>query len=301
MGFLDSILDASPHSDLPSGDVSIYTSIEEVPVEDFGDEDGDNAVLAPNGEPTDEEPKQFVASKVKPKTTRLVPFIRSLKQGMTGKDIVAVKRALYRAEVRKLKVQTPVFGPILKSDLKKFQKAHKLVVDGEYGLNTHKALAKYFDDYGVWLLHHTSIQKAPTQRERAVATAILGYNKNYLIHYTQGSSRMYGVRHRVKPPNVPPYEDCSSFVTWCYWVAGAPDPNHLNYSGYGFTGTLASHGVQTYSFKPGDLCFYGYGPPYSHVTIYIGNNRAISHGSERGPNLVVFNYRRDYRQTRSYL
>ena len=33
---------------------------------------------------------------------------------------------------------------------------------------------------------------------------------------------------------------CSGFVTICFYEAGAPDPNGLDYSGLGYTGTLRS-------------------------------------------------------------
>lgn len=125
-----------------------------------------------------------------------------------------------------------------------------------------------------------------------------------LIHYSQ-RTRMTLIRWRV---NWPPlrqtvYEDCSSFVTGIYWKAGLPDPNGYiagrQYSGYGFTGTLAQRGRivwyrgQSLShLKPGDLIFYGR-YPFSHVTIYLGLGRVASNGSEGGPyDLPVF-YRRE--------
>ena len=302
MGILDSVLDKSKHGELPAENVTIYTDISDVPVDEFPDDDKDNSILAPDGNPAKEDDARLLESATSG-AVRIVPFVRLLKQGMVGKDVVAVKRSLARAGFGKLGPQTRLFGPFMKRNLKSFQKKHGLVQDGVYGLATHKKLAPYFDDYSLWLLHQTHIKVAPTKRDVIVATAILGYNKSYLIHYTQGPSRMYGVKHHVMPPSVPPYEDCSSFATWCYWVAKAADPNGLGYNGYGFTGTLASHGRSTTvaAAQRGDLILYGRGYPYSHVVVYIGNGKAISHGSERGPSLVNVYYRSDLRSVRSYL
>lgn len=300
MGILDIVLDRSPHLDLPGADVSIYTDINDVPTSNSPESDRDNSVLAPDGKPLPEDTLQ-TAEALAGATTRLVPFVRTLKVGMVGKDVVAVKRALYRAHFRRLTVQTRAFGPILREDLKRFQSHHGLTADGVYGPLTHKKLAPFFDDYGIWLLHQVHIAKAPTTRDKIVATAILGYNKRWLIHYTEGPSRMYGVRNHVLPPNVPSYEDCSSFATWCYWVAGAPDPNGLGYNGYGYTGTMADHGYRVSTAQPGDLILYGYYFPYSHVAIAISSTRAVSNGSEVDPSIVDIHYRQDFNQIRSYL
>ena len=69
------------------------------------------------------------------------------------------------------------------------------------------------------------------------------------------------------------------------------------------TGTLSSRGVlvSTNQARPGDLVFYGNGWPYSHVSVYVGFGRCISHGSESGPSLVPLDYRGDRRCIRSYL
>jgi len=218
--------------------------------------------------------------------------------------VLATKRALAKAHYRKWGVGfTKRAGGPWRDQIIKFQKQHGLKADGVYGPATHKKMIKYFDRYGAYLYNHTKIASGGSYgslREHIVANAIFGYNHRSFIHYTQGPSRMYGVKHHVHPPSIPYWEDCSSFVTWCYYAAGAPDPNHLGYNGYGFTGTLGSHGVRTSNPRPGDLCFYGY-YPYHHVTIYIGNGRVISHGSEIGPLLTVPRYRSDFSHFRSYL
>ncbi len=147
-----------------------------------------------------------------------------------------------------------------------------------------------------------------TLRKRIVNAAWFGVRHEAAIHYADypvtSGRRMEGVLHHLKPPRFPHWEDCSSFVTWLYYVAGARDPNGFNYS-YStagvskatgqpaYTGTLATHGHSLRSgnntlatairhAQPGDFIFFGSGD-YDHVEVYIGNNQAISHGEESGP------------------
>lgn len=71
----------------------------------------------------------------------------------------------------------------------------------------------------------------PDRYKTVCNTAMYGYTKRGSIHYTQGWLRMEGVKNKLKPPAYPHWEDCSSFATWCYWVAGLKDPNGLGYNG----------------------------------------------------------------------
>lgn len=234
--------------------------------------------------------------------TLLIPYKRAIKHGMKGNDVLATKRALAHAGLRRWGAGfTPTAGNLWVKNIKTFQRQKGLHVDGVYGPATHRALVKYFDKFGAYLYNHYHLPVHQSNfRQGIVSNAIFGYNHRGSIHYTQSSSRMYGIRNHVHPPSIPYYEDCSSFATWCYWAAGALDPNGLHFNGQGYTGTLGAHGVRTSNPRPGDLCFYGYFP-FHHVSIYIGNGRAISHGSEIGPLLVNYRYRSDYNQTRSYL
>lgn len=121
------------------------------------------------------------------------------------------------------------------------------------------------------------------------------------VHYTEGSLRWAGItlgRRSVKH-QAPPYADCSSFVTWCYWDASRwlDLPDIINNSNWaaGYTGTMVLCGEQVAAPTPGDLAFYGTGVPY-HVALFIGGGRVISHGREQGPEIVpvgpVSQYRR---------
>lgn len=237
-----------------------------------------------------------------------VAFRRVVKRGSKGNDAFAIKRALKRKGFgRRLTLTGPrryLFGSMAEYRLKQFQKKYGVRADGVYGKTTHGKFvnSNAFDTYGKWLMAHAPVPTTSNKRSIIVATALFGARNRYSIHYTQSRARMYGVRNKIRPPRIPYYEDCSSFATWCYWVAGAPDPNGLDYNGYGFTGTQISHGRRVSSPRPGDLIFYGRdwrGNP-THVAIYIGGGKVVSHGGESGPVVSYYKYR-PINQIRSYL
>jgi hypothetical protein len=84
--------------------------------------------------------------------------------------------------------------------------------------------------------------------------------------------------------------DCSGFVTLCYFLAGAPDPNGLGYNGQGYTRTLLAHGkhIPLAQVKPGDVIVYGPGAGW-HTALIVEagpDPLTVSHGQEKGPELV---------------
>jgi hypothetical protein len=234
-----------------------------------------------------------------------IPLPRTLHMGMEGKDVGAMQRALHSwSEVVRPAGPTNVFGGLTMVQVKKFQQAVEVPASGWYGTATHEKLAKYYDDYGTLLMRDadTAIRTDPTERQLVVAAALLGYHNRAAIHYTQDSARrMLGVTQHLKPPQFPDFADCSAFATWCYYAAGAADPNGLAYNGSGYTGTLYPRGRHASSAEPGDLVFYGDGAVPEHVTIAVGNGLVVSHGSEPGPLLLPQGYRRDEIGIRSYL
>jgi hypothetical protein len=238
---------------------------------------------------------------------RVVPFERELRPGEAGEDVFAVQRALakvpFEASVRGTDLRGH-FDTVTLAKVRRFQQRSGLHVDGVYGAATHAKLAPYFDDYGAWLMG----AGAPVDADAGVSNAIVAcavalYNVRDRVHYSQ-SNRMNIVRERLKPPfdGVEIYEDCSSSVTGCYFVAGAPDPNGLGYDGQGYTGTLCQHGavVSLASAKPGDLVLYGHGAPWEHVAMYLGGGKVWSHGSEGGPYVCPVDYRGDRGEIRTY-
>jgi CHAP domain len=145
-------------------------------------------------------------------------------------------------------------------------------------------------------------------RRRVIRAAVLGVKHADQVHWTQGARRWDGIANRCRSHRgrFPLWADCSSYVTWCLWDAfgganAGPDVvNGNNWKG-GYTGTLKNHGrvVSLANAKPGDLVHYGPGTG-AHVTIVIGKNKVVSHGSEGGPHVLRPDYRSDISQVRRY-
>jgi len=77
-------------------EIEIYTSIDELPLDDYLMEDHDDSVLAAGpGSLVMDFPR--VLSGVSQPTTAYVPYTRAIKLGSVGKDVFAVKRALVHA------------------------------------------------------------------------------------------------------------------------------------------------------------------------------------------------------------
>src|SRR5919204_3623303 len=87
-------------------------------------------------------------------------------------------------------------------------------------------------------------------RDAIVAAARWGIRNEARIHYGQ-------VRPMPLTRTLPLTTDCSGFVTLCYYLAGAPDPNGLGYDGQGWTGTLLRHLAPTTSLRLGDVVVWG--------------------------------------------
>lgn len=121
------------------------------------------------------------------------------------------------------------------------------------------------------------------------------------FNYTEGAQRMTAIG--VFPPKFPIFADCSAFVTWCYWVAGAPDPNGLGYNHEGYTGTLLGHGTEIplQLVEPGDVIVYGPGTGWhTALVIEAGHDPVtISHGQQGDPSIVKVS--QDGRQPQRYL
>jgi cell wall-associated NlpC family hydrolase len=133
-------------------------------------------------------------------------------------------------------------------------------------------------------------------RQSIVSAALAGVLHQAQIEYSPTAQRMQGVREKIRLPNVPRYEDTSSFVTWCYWQSGAVDPNGRDYDGFGYVGTLIASGSRTSKPRPGDLVFYGTSrtSPVA-VGIYIGNGRVVVHTNEaRSPSDRPLRFRPDF-------
>ena len=122
-----------------------------------------------------------------------------------------------------------------------------------------------------------------TTSEKIVAAARWGIANEPRIHY--GAVRPFPLARTL-----PLTTDCSGFVTLCYFLGGAPDPNGLGYSGEGWTGTLLRHLHETANPEPADLVVFGAYPGH-HVALVLepGEDPLLcSHGAERGPVAIRF-------------
>jgi cell wall-associated NlpC family hydrolase len=122
-----------------------------------------------------------------------------------------------------------------------------------------------------------------TVRAKIVAAARWGIANEPRIHYGE-------VRPFPLARTLPLTTDCSGFVTLCYFLGGAPDPNGLGYSGQGYTGTLLRHLQRTEQPQPADLVVFGAYPGH-HVALVLepGEDPLLcSHGAERGPVAIRF-------------
>lgn len=127
-------------------------------------------------------------------------------------------------------------------------------------------------------------------RTQIVAAARWGVTETAQIHYSEGPNRaswLHAPKHQL-----PMWTDCSGFVSWCYWVSGAPNPGYKDWTLVGDTETLAAHGkeIKLSQAHAGDLCILGLNGPLSgqHVVIFddmtnATNPLVISHGGESGP------------------
>jgi putative peptidoglycan binding protein len=284
----------------------VATSIDRAPLDEPHVEgDGDNSVLALR---FPEHARKLGLSLVGDGnitgTVGIAPFGRVLKEGARGEDVVAVKRALHAWKPTSISNKTQTYGPKAVRAVRLLQKAHDKPQTGIYDKPTHSLLAPYFDAWGVWLLMHS--QHTLALRKRVVMAGLAVYNYHRLtgrVHYTEGKDRMSIVRLKLKPPFTRVIrEDCSSYITACFYVAGAADPNGLHYNGEGYTGTLGEHGRVVRTPFPGDIILYPSAKtplwPWAHTALAIGDDvnkpatRCLSHGREGDPLILPITYRR---------
>jgi len=119
--------------------------------------------------------------------------------------------------------------------------------------------------------------------------------------YSEGSDRMSAIGQW--PLKYPVHCDCSAFVTLCYWLAGAADPNGQGYDHEGYTGTLLSHGkgVTVVEATVGDVIVYGPGDGW-HTAVIVEagpDPLTVSMGQNGDPSFVRVS--QDGRQPQRYL
>jgi cell wall-associated NlpC family hydrolase len=122
-------------------------------------------------------------------------------------------------------------------------------------------------------------------RGEIVGAARWGVRNEARIHYAK-------IRPMPLRRALPLTTDCSGFATLCYFLAGADDPNGLDYIGQGYTGTLLRHmrHVGRAAARDGDLVVWGRYPGH-HVAVVLeaGEDPLLcSHGQEKGPVEIRF-------------
>ena len=134
-----------------------------------------------------------------------------------------------------------------------------------------------------------------TETRRVIMrAALLGVKLHRTMTYTEDSRRWSGIAsaRRSILDEVPPFSDCSSFATWCYWDAtrwlALPDIVNGEHWQAGYTGTMIQHGeaVPIADALVGDLIFYGAVTLPYHVAICAGGGNVVSMGRQGAPELV---------------
>lgn len=239
-----------------------------------------------------------------------LPLPRTARLGMRGPDIEAHTAAMHRylhdghlAAFRKQRLSVrQTFGVGKRTLAKKAARRAGLPQYGVVGPGLYRAMwdAQAYDVTARTLLADYAAAQARLEPRARVVEAARFYLKHAReIHYSQ-SRPVITVSRNIRPPDIPPYLDCSGLAITCYWVAGLADRlGQENSRGYGNTWSLADHGrpVKAAELKPGDLVFYG---NCSHVAVYEGNGKVITNGHYPMSRERLM-YRGDYYSARAYL
>lgn len=235
-----------------------------------------------------------------------VPFVEALTLNEVNAWARSPKRALSRAGFMEWGEFTNVWGVHSVRACKAFQKSVRLKQTGVYTFATHEALRKRhkkgsrtewaFDAFAIAIAFNQDV--SPLERAQFKVVDAIDYA---ILHRDRMDyAQIRPMRDMEPPPNLPNPCDCSQFVTWALKSGGAPDPNHNDYNGQGYTGSLWNN-EKVSSLSQARLCdMVFYGIPWmaggrAHVSIVreVGSRGVLvgSMGSSRGP----LNVRADYR------
>ena len=81
---------------------------------------------------------------------------------MTGRDVLAVSRALHRLGYR-WREPTAAYGWQMRDNVQLFRRRQNMNALGVYDKATHEHLAPKFDDYERWLYNHANAVPAPPE------------------------------------------------------------------------------------------------------------------------------------------
>lgn len=241
-------------------------------------------------------------------------FKRELHDGELGQDVVAVKRALWRAGLlwRGPGGFSAVWGPAAQAALKKLQRGRALPLTGIYTRVEHEILRTRhaegkprewcFDRFACKAYRGFTVVTREEQRRQDIVD-VWAYWRSQAAAIGYSQKRLYETGRPV-PAWKPVTFDCSALFGGGYYVVGAPDPAGFPFPGAGSTREMCVRGasVKRGNLKAADAVFYGrdyLGRP-THVAGYVGGGKIISHGSAIGPLLLDIDYRSDLWGMRTY-
>lgn len=175
--------------------------------------------------------------------------VRVLHYGSTGSLVKTVQKRIGGLAV------DGSFGPKTLAAVKRYQRSHRLAVDGYVGPHTWYSLGGFPGYGGGSGSGGGSSNPAPPSRSGGhSSSAVVNIAKRYLgIPYVYGGASPSGF-------------DCSGFVQYVFGKAGISVPRTASAQ------QRAAHRV--YNPRPGDLVFFGY--PAYHVGIYVGGGKMAS-------------------------
>jgi hypothetical protein len=107
-------------------------------------------------------------------------------------------------------------------------------------------------------------------RAQIVKAALAGAKQSSKLEYAS-TARI----DKVRLPHVPRSANSASFATWCYWQAGAPDPNGNDYRDAG-SDWLLQNGRRVRAAQPGDLVIYSIEPDGLLTAVAVGGGRVVT-------------------------
>jgi hypothetical protein len=212
--------------------------------------------------------------------------------GMSGPDVYAYSRTMKQLGIRHRK-PSRYFGVHLANNLLTYQKQHHLPHTGHVGEQTFASLRKHFDGYSRVLIRRADTKYQPHARDYIVGACLA------MLHHAPFPYREVRPYPDTLQQVYSQGSDCSGTSCSAYKYAhgidhSVPDPAGFDFSGYGSTYTMITHGVRVSSPEKGDLCFYY--ATFSHVGVYLGDGKVFSHGKPGDPHVVASSFATQFRR-----
>jgi cell wall-associated NlpC family hydrolase len=194
---------------------------------------------------------------------------RTLKQGMTHKDVKDLQIALKKTNYFTYSSYTNYYGTYTKTAVVNFQKKNKLKATGIADSKT-IALIKS----AASKVKSKPVSKAPVKKSKP-ATKIASVS----TFKPDVAKKLAGIRYTRGGTSPKTGFDCSGFVTYVMQNHGVSLPRTSS-AMYG-----TGRAVSVKELQPGDLVFYDTNnngrKDVSHVAIYMGNNTMIHSASKK--------------------